>query len=200
MNIMKYKIKISNRLADHIINAVLIFASVFLAFWMNEIRIENKEKELTYDAKKTILTEWKINLIIIQRSNSYHEIILKKGEESILKNIDTINFFDLELIPGLSNGIQNETITSNSLSLVDDQQINFDIKTRLTINQIHEQQKKLVAAINTITIDFLIQRELFDKTKAKENYLMFYSLLEDLIEQENNTIERLKEAINEFEE
>jgi hypothetical protein len=197
---MKYKIKISNRLADHIINAVLIFASVFLAFWMNEIRIENKEKELTYDAKKTILTEWKINLIIIQRSNSYHEIILKKGEESILKNIDTINFFDLELIPGLSNGIQNETITSNSLSLVDDQQINFDIKTRLTINQIHEQQKKLVAAINTITIDFLIQRELFDKTKAKENYLMFYSLLEDLIEQENNTIERLKEAINEFEE
>ena len=200
MNIMKYKIKISNRLADHIINAVLIFASVFLAFWMNEIRIENKEKELTYDAKKTILTEWKINLIIIQRSNSYHEIILKKGEESILKNIDTINFFDLELIPGLSIGIQNETITSNSLSLVDDQQINFDIKTRLTINQIHEQQKKLVAAINTITHDFLIQRELFNKTKAKENYLMFYSLLEDLIEQENNTIARLKEAINEFEE
>jgi hypothetical protein len=197
---MKYKIKISNRVADHIINAILIFASVFLAFWMNEIRIENKETELTYDAKKAILTEWKINLIIIERSNSYHEVILKKGEESILKNIDTINFFALELIPGLSNGIQNETITSNSLSLVDDQQINFDIKTRLTINQIHEQQKKLVAAINTITNDFLIQRELFNKTKAKENYLMFYSLLEDLIEQENNTIARLKEAINEFEE
>lgn len=102
MNIMKYKIKISARIADHIINAILIFASVFLAFWMNELRIEKKENELTKDAKKAILTEWKINLIIIERSNSYHEEILKKGAESILKNIDAIHLFDLELIPGLS--------------------------------------------------------------------------------------------------
>jgi hypothetical protein len=197
---MKYNIKISKRLADHIINAILIFASVFLAFWMNELRIDKNETELTKDAKKAILTEWKINLIIIERSNSYHKIILKKGTDSILKNIDTINLFDLELIPGLSNGIQNETITSNSLSLVDDQQISFDIRTRLIINQINEQQKRLTAAINSITNDFLTQRELFDKTKVEENYLMFYSLLKDLVKQESNTIERLKEAITEFEE
>ena len=192
--------KISKRVIDHIINAILVFASVFLAFWMNELRIENKEAVLTKDAKKAILTEWKINLIIIERSNSYHEEILKLGTETTLKKIDTINLFDLKLIPGLSNGIQKETITSNSLGLIDDQQINFDIKTKLTISHIHEQQIKMTAAINTIINDFLTQRELFDKTKVKENYLMFYSLMNRLVEQENNTIERLKEAINEFEE
>ena len=195
----KYKIKISDRVVDHIINAIFIFASVFLAFWMNEIRIEKKEIEITEDAKKAILTEWKINLIIIERSNSYHEDILNKGRESFLKNLDTINYFDLKLIPGLNNGIQNETITSNAIGLVDDQQINFDIKTRLTINQIHEQQKKLNSAINVIIDDFLIQRELFDNTKVEENYLMFYLLLKELVEQENSMIVRLRQAISEIE-
>ena len=200
MNKMKYKIKISSRVADHIINAILIFASVFLAFWMNELRIEKKENELTRTAKEAILTEWKINLIIIERSNTYHKNILNKGADSILNKIDSINLFQLELIPGLSNGIQSETITSNSLGLVDDQQINFDIKTRLTINQIHEQQKKLYTAIDAIINDFLTQRELLDETKVKENYLLFYLLMENLVDQENATIARLKGAINEFEE
>jgi hypothetical protein len=199
MNKIKYRINISKRVADHLINAILIFASVFLAFWMNDIRTERNKIELTKDAKRAILVQFKLNRIILERWAPYHEDILKRGAEEFLKNIDTVSRFDLELIPGLNNGIQNEILMSNGWVLVDDQQINFDIETRLLTNQIYEQQRLVTEATRKITDDFLTQIELFDETKAKANYLMFYSLLDRLWEQENAMIIRLKEAINALE-
>lgn len=166
---------------------------------MNKIRVENKEKELTLDAKKAILTEWKINLIIIERANVYHKGILNKRNDTFLNPTDTIGLFDVHLIPGLDSEIQKETITSNSTSLALGQDVDFDLKTRLTINQISAQQELLVNASKRITESFLSQRELFDIDKTNQNYLIFYSLLEQLIQQEDSTIIRLKEAINEFE-
>jgi len=65
---MRFQLIIGERFADHIINAILIFESVFLAFRMNETRIEQQENQLISDAKKAILTEWEINLIILERT------------------------------------------------------------------------------------------------------------------------------------
>ena len=190
---------ISKRVADHLINAILIFASVFLAFWMNDIRTERNEIELTKDVKRAILVQFKLNLIILERWAPYHEDIIKRGAEEFLETIDTVSRFDLGLIPGLNNGIQNEILMTNGWVLIGDQQINFDIETRLLINQIYEQQRLVTEATRKITDDFLTQVELFDETKVKGNYLMFYSLLDRLCEQEKSMIIRLKEAINELE-
>ena len=200
MNKKRFRIRISNRSTDHIINAVLIFASVFLAFWLNEVRVEKNGAELARNAMNAILTEWKINLSILERSKSYHQTILNKGEQTLLKNLDTLKRFDVELIPGIQGAIQKETITSSSKGLISDQQFDFDLKTRLTINQINEQQDYLTKAINALSNDFLNQRELLDPTKIKENYLMFYSLLEKLIDQETIMIQRLEAVIYEFSE
>ena len=192
------KIRLNKRFTDHFINAVLIFASVFLAFWLNEVRIERQERTLTRDAKYTILAEWRINLTILERSKAYHTEILMNRSQFFLNNLDTISLFNLNLIPGFDNRIQKETITNNSKGLVVDQQISFDLKTRLTINQINEQQLKLTMATNALLFDFFSQRELFDNSKVKENYLMFYSLLEELVTQESIMIERIKAAIDDL--
>lgn len=194
---MKNKIKFSARLVDHIINAILIFASVFLAFWLNEVRIEKKEVQNTQEAKFAILAEWKINKIIVERWNAYHEEILDK-EDSFLENLDTIVLFDLDAIPGLDNGIQREIITSNGLALLDDEGISFDISTRLNINQIYEQQQNVNKATSKIIDDFLGERELLDPTLGRNNYALFYSLLRNLVEQENDLIDRLTKTIEEF--
>ncbi|MBT8297720.1 MAG: hypothetical protein KJO52_05245 [Maribacter sp.] len=191
-------IKINKRFTDHFINALLIFASVFLAFWLNEVRIEKKEKELAINAKFEILAEWKINLSILERSKAYHALILNNKSNFFVNNLETISHFDLNLIPGFEDRIQKETTTNNSKGLVVDQQINFDVKTKLTINQINEQHLKLTMATNALDFDFLNQRELFDKSKVKENYLMFYSLLEEIVTQESIMIERLKVVINDL--
>ncbi len=196
---MKFKLRINNRITDHLINAFLIFASVFLAFWLNEIRIENKEVQITKDAKNAILTEFKINLLVLERWAPYHEAILKKGRDSVLGNLANIKKFDPNSIPGLSKGIQREILTSNGWSLIDDRQINLDIKTRMLINQIYEQQKFVTNATSKLANDFLMQRELFDESKTKENYFMFYTLLGELLGQETAMIHRLKYAIEEFE-
>jgi hypothetical protein len=199
MTIKKFKIKMDNRIADHIINAILIFTSVFLAFWMNEVRARKQSVDLTNEARTAILTELKINLLVLERWAPYHKTILEKGEDFVLNNADALSQFDLSLIPGLNNGIQREILTSNGWSLIDDQQINFDLKTRLLVNQIYEQQKYVTKATSRITEDFLMDREVFDNTKVKENYLMFYSLIAELWGQEDAMIKRLKESINDIE-
>lgn len=199
MSIRKFKIKIGARVVDHLINAILIFTSVFLAFWMNEVRARKQSVDLTKEAKTAILTEFKINLQVLERWAPYHKEILEKGEEFITNQVDALDQFELSLIPGLSNGIQREILTSNGWSLIDDQQINFDLKTRLLVNQIYEQQKFVTKATSKITDDFLMAREVFDNTKVKENYLMFYSLIAELWAQEEALIKRLRESINDIE-
>lgn len=193
------KFKISNRITDHIINAILIFASVFLAFWMNEKRGEKKELELTQIAKATIVSELKSNLNILEKWAPYHRNIYDIGIDSILNNIETISRFDLGIIPGFENGIQREIITTNGLELIKDGRVNFDIRTRISINRIYEQHHYVLDATNKITDDFLTQREIYDDKKNKENYLMFYSLVGELWGQENALIGRLKEEIPDLE-
>ena len=195
----KIRLKISKRLSDHIINAVLIFASVFLAFWMNEVREERKAIDVTHDARMAILAELKINLIILERWTPYHENALALGIDSVLHNVDTIGPFNWGKLPGLDNGILREIISSNARDLIKDPQVQFDIQTRMIIGHIYEQHEYVTRAVRKITDDFLTQRALFDETKTHENYTLFYSLLGELIGQEKAFMARLKETIAELE-
>ena len=198
MDKKRFNFKISNRYIDHLINAILIFASVFMAFWMNEIREKKTQIEYTDKAKEAVLSELKSNLAVLERWTPYHKNILKARKELIFKN-DTIQGFKIASIPKLNNGIQREIITNSGWGLLVDKQVNFDIQTKLLINRIYEQQEYVTNATSRITNDFFNSREIFDTTKTKENYLIFYSFLGELWEQERAMIEGLKYTIEELE-
>lgn len=189
----------TSRVADHLINAALIFTSVFLAFWMNDVRDEKQSADLTSTAKNTIIKELKSNLHILERWAPYHKNILDQGESFFENDADTIERFDLRKIPGLDKGIQREIISNYGLALVEDGRIHLDINTKILVHRIYKQHEYVLKATSKITDDFLRQRELLDKTKAEENYLIFYSLVGELWGQEIALMERLQEAIQELE-
>jgi len=199
MEAQRPRINFSKRLIDHLINAFLIFASVLLAFWMNEFREERKKIEITQNAKQAILIELKSNLKILENWTPYHKYIVETGKTNVLKHLDTITQFNLAYIPNMDNGIQRQIITNNAWRLLNDSQVSFDIPTKMTINRIYEQQNYVTRATKNITNDFLLQREIFDPLRAKENYLMFYLLLEELWSQEEAMILNLREVIEQFE-
>ena len=51
------RIKISQRFSDHLIQAVFIFTSVFLVFWLNGYIIEQNEKQAANIAQEAIIEE-----------------------------------------------------------------------------------------------------------------------------------------------
>lgn len=63
----KRKFNISTRIVDHLIQAFLIFASVFLAFWMNENRISNNLAQNTSQAKSTIINKIQSRQIALKK-------------------------------------------------------------------------------------------------------------------------------------
>ena len=196
----RFNFKITDRIIDHLINAILIFASVFIAFWMNEIREKKSQNEYTNNAKEAILSELKNNLSVLERWTPYHKEILDKRDKLSLTNIDTAQGFRYEKIPGLNNGIQREIITNSGWSLLMDKQVSLDIKTKMLINKTYEQQEYVTNASSRITNDFLNSREIFDNTKTIQNYMIFYSFLGELWGQEVAMIESLKYTISEMEE
>lgn len=82
---------------------------------------------------------------------------------------------------------------------MEDGRIHLDINTKILVHRIYKQHEYVLKATSQITDDFLRQRELLDKTKAEENYLIFYSLVGELWGQEIALMERLQEAIQELE-
>jgi hypothetical protein len=48
---------LSERVVDHSIQGVLIFASVFLAFWLNDYRVQVGERRATQAALEAVINE-----------------------------------------------------------------------------------------------------------------------------------------------
>lgn len=69
---MKIK-SLNQRLVDHLIQATLIFASVFLAFWLNEYLLEKNEIKYSEEIKNAILIEMKRNLSVLEEMEPYHK-------------------------------------------------------------------------------------------------------------------------------
>ncbi len=196
---MRLKVTLSKRLADHLLNALFILISVLLAFWLNEVRETGKQKNATELAKQIIIEEFESNLDILNRWLPYHEELLKECEDFIRNKLDTVNEFKLGYFDNYNNGIQREILTNSAWTLIEDSEVKFNIKSRLSINRIYEQQQFVISATNDI-IDFLNQRELFDLSKTKENYIIFYSLLAELCGQEKAMIKELSIEIKDLKE
>ena len=72
------KIKFSQRFTDHLIQAVLIFTSVFLAFWLTEIREGQKTKGVVRAALENVASEMNHNHNRMVTAYLYHiEMIMQ---------------------------------------------------------------------------------------------------------------------------
>ena len=94
-----YKVKnrkFSRQLLDHSIQGLLMFASVLVAFWLNDFRQKQEEKWASRAAVESVINEIKQNLAILKTWTPRHGEMLERSEEFIINSLDTAIIF----IPG----------------------------------------------------------------------------------------------------
>lgn len=188
-------LNLSDRIADHLIQAVLIFASVFLAFWMSANREKNQMNDATQKSKIAIIKEFEANQKILERWIPYHKELQLGLEYLLVNQVDTISQFNPSLIQGYNKGIMQEIITTYASDFIKDNQLNFDIETKMLVNKTYQQHAYVDKAIRDITDDFFTKMELFEEKHIINNYNMFYLLIQELIGQEEALLENLKKTI-----
>lgn len=189
----KIKINISKRLADHLIQALLIFLSVFVAFWLNDYRHAQIEEEKSKLALEFVRTEMQNNLRILEDWTPYHAELVARTQNIIDKQKDTLIFFDLAKITDSEKGIFRSILTRDASKFIDGD-TKMDQKVALLIVGTYEQQLYVENALKDV-LDFLKEREIYDNEMAKTNYLAFHELISELHSQDMAMIEGYKYGI-----
>lgn len=190
------KLKLSERIVDHLIQAALIFLSVFMAFWLSDYQVRQEKMRVTEKAKAAILKEMKQNLNLLEQIMPLH-IELISGKEEVLSNLGTYKSFNISNLPGYNKGTTRSSIplSKSALSLINESSVNIDIDTRMQINKTYETQIALEHATTKLFDDFLKNSTLNDNDKAAYNYVLFYDLYGDFFGRETALIHSLKESI-----
>lgn len=204
MKKIKFKYSLSQRALDHLIQAILIFGSVFLAFILNERRINHRQTIETEKALKSIVHEIETNLYILEKWYPFHQQVLQNTEE--LLESDTLQFlneFDLDLVIGDSTSLMKQFITRHAWNYINEQNINFDLQTRIDVIMVYQQQEFVERSLNNLSALFF-EREMHNPNKTEENYKIFYQYFSEFFGQEHAMIgsykyrlERLKATLEE---
>ncbi len=193
------KINISTRTTDHLIQAVLIFTSVFLAFWLNELRVLNAEKQRTHEAIESVINEVSNNKAILERWMPKHSLMISAAEEFLQNSLDTIQQFNPQFITK-GEPIFREILTYDSWDYIKQTGTKLDINDRILISRIYKQQEYVDYSIKELTQNFYKQRELFDNEKRIENYIIYYNLIKEIYAQENAMIREYQYLLNKLRE
>lgn len=172
------KRKFSRQLLDHSIQGILIFASVLVAFWLNDFRQKQEEKRISRAAVESVINEIKQNLAILNTWTPRHGEMLKQSEEFLINSIDTATVFNPWQFR--DGPFMSEIITYDSWDIIRQTNPRMDLDTRLLINRIYRQQEYVDRALDNLVGDFLNQREIFDPGSVRENYILFHMLIGDL--------------------
>jgi hypothetical protein len=189
MKKIKFKYSLSQRALDHLIQAILIFGSVFLAFLLNERRINQHQTKETQKALKAIVSEIKTNLDILEKWAPFHQVVLENTHELLEDDtLQYLNEFNIDLVKGDSTSLMRQFITRHAWNYINSQNINFDLQTRFDVIMVYQQQEYVENSLQRL-IDLLFERAMLDPEKKKENFIMFYQHLAELYGQEKAMIE-----------
>jgi hypothetical protein len=193
---------LSDRVVDHSIQALLIFASVFLAFWLNDYRIQVGEQRATEAVVEAVVSEVSANKAILERWAPYHRGISEALEARLRDGTDGDLGPSEPFRPQAyldERGIFQEILTYDSWEYLRQSDLRLDIHRRLAVNRIFRQQQYVDEAVREV-VDFLNSRELFDPGLALQNHVMFYRLMTELYHQETALLENYRRFLEEFEE
>ena len=192
----RFKVNISKRMADHLIQAVLIFFSVLFAFWLNDYRSGTTENKRAESILEYVQTEFVNNKKTLESWVPYHENLTEKAKEYASKQNDSIVGFNLYKIVDANKGIFKSVITNNAKEQFKNN-TNIALELNLKVTRIYEQQEYVENALNDV-LEFLKQRELYNSGLTDINYKIFSQLIDELYHQERALIESYEYGIEEI--
>jgi hypothetical protein len=187
---------LSERVVDHGIQAVLIFASVFLAFWLNDYRLQVGERRATNAALEAVVNEVSSNRAILERWAPYHREISERMAARLEGGVEAIDVFDPAVYID-HRGIFREILTYDSWDYLRQADVRLDLDTRLAVNRIFRQQEYVDNAVRE-AVAFLNAREMYDRDRAAENYILFHRLITDLYYQQLAMMENYRRFLEQI--
>ena len=178
----KGKVKLSDRVIDHFIAAVLIFASVFLAFWLTERReTKNSEKALKTSLKQ-IASEMTYNHRRVETVYEYHLKLISEID-SLRKNTNK----DWEKLDGsvLANwrGIQLPSLRSTAYQTFLNSSINNKGELQLlkSLADIYNIQSIIERLDNSVFDIAIADKKLFNLSKIRHLVEIYTGILPDVM-------------------
>ncbi len=167
-----------SELKKYLIEGVVIFSSVFLSFYLEEIRIENRNEsnknELVKDLANTLeqdIDQIKSLLKILYRSEELITEIQNDIDEghTIYPDIDVINkLIDIEV--GFSffpkDGIFNQLIATGSFELIS----NNDLKIKLLEMYNHQRDRNFATSQEIDSFNLNFRNVLLQEFRVRFNY------------------------------
>lgn len=192
------KLKFSQRLIDYLIQAIFIFISVFMAFWLNDYQTKQEEQRITQDVKNAINQELTKNLAALEEIEVHHTAIYSKSIDFFKTKIDTITRFDFTQIPGFPQTSRNMVLTSGASNLGTDYRVHLHMYVKSRISSVYEEQKLYNETYKKLYDEFLFSPKLHDQELVRENYLEFYNLITKIKSREQALITNMKEVIKQI--
>ena len=185
------KLKFSERIIDYFIQAIFIFISVFLAFWLNNYQAKQDENSRTEKAKQVIIAELEANLKILERNAPYHKLLYTYKDEFLENKLDTITYFRMKELPKYEHGFEPITLTKNTLVLANDSRVNLKAENIVTLNRLSKEIANTQKSASQLT-DFILSPK---RLEYYEKYEEFYIIIGRLWRDEDNLIASLKSTI-----
>ena len=162
----------------YLLEGIVIFSSVFLSFYLEDIRIDNQNKsdknELVKDLVNTLeqdIDQIKSLLKILYASEELITEIQNDVDQrhALYSDIDVINkLIDIEI--GFSffpkDGIFNQLIATGSFELID----NNDLKIKLLEMYNHQRDRNFATSLEIDTYNVRFRNELLDEFRIRFNY------------------------------
>lgn len=175
-------IKIRESILNHLIQGVIVFASVFLAFWLTEVRENSKSEKEVEIALKSIALELSYNHDRIVHTFNYHFKISKQIDSIANYNPDTfieLHGFQLKEWQGVQlpmlRSTAYRTITNSGFV----SKLNFE--TQKSLADIYSVQKLIEDADNSIIELTINDLELARLRKVRHLSSLYYDILPDVI-------------------
>lgn len=167
-----------SEIKKYLLEGLVIFSSVFLSFYLEEIRIEDRNEsdknELVLDLVKTLeqdIDQIKSLLKILYTSEELISEIQNDIDQghSLYSNIDVINkLIDIEV--GISffpkDGIYNQLIATGSFELIG----NNDLKIKLLEMYNHQRDRNFATSLEIDTFNVRFRNDLLDEFRIRFNY------------------------------
>jgi hypothetical protein len=175
-------IRIKESILNHLIQGVIVFASVFLAFWLTEVRENSKSEKEVEIALKSIALELSYNHDRIVNTFNYHYKISQQIDSISNHNPDTfqsLHGFQLKGWQGVQLPILRstayKTITNSGLI----SKLNFE--TQKSLADIYSVQKLIEDADNSVIELSINDLEFTRLRKVRHLSGLYTEILPDVI-------------------
>jgi hypothetical protein len=175
-------IQIKENILNHLIQGVIVFASVFLAFWLTEVRENSKSEKEVEIALKSIALELSYNHDRIVHTFNYYYKISQQIDSIANHNPDTFQSlygYQLEGWQGtqlpMLRSTAYKTITNSGLV----SKLNFE--TQKSLADIYSVQKLIEDADNSIIELTINDLELARLRKVRHLSGLYFDILPDVI-------------------